>query len=399
MKAKTAHQRIQEERQKIDSIDIEILEKILLRHQYSLEIGNLKQLENKSIYKPDREHSIIKRLLLKRKQLLQHKAEKTVTKKVFPEQSLKSIFQEIISSCRSAEDRLKIAYLGPQGSFSYLAALEKFGSSVDLIPYVNFNSIFRSLSSGDEDWAILPLENSIEGMVSSTIDLMVAFNITIVSEIYLPISLCLLSPENDLKKIHSLYSHYQPFQQSSNWLATHLPKVQLKETLSSSKAAQLSSKHAHTACIASEKMRLEYPSLHLLRKNIEDQHNNKTRFVVIRSGSYATNKEQEEQASSVQKNSKIQNKQKLADNMLTSMIVAIKDKPGALYEILDILYKKKINLTNLVSRPSKRKAFDYLFFIDFIGIPEDATVASALAKLQKKALSLKILGCYYKNRS
>lgn len=373
-------------RKRIDEVDKKILQLLTRRAELAIEVGNIKEGLSQTIYNPEREKHILNRM-----SLLNAKHDSPLSPS-----SVKAVFTEIISTCRSLEHTSKVAYLGPNGSFSHLAALKQFGSSVELLPQHSINASFELLKRRHCDYAVLPIENSIEGMVNNTIDQLSLHEFYIQAELFLPIRLCLfinkkLAPINNnsplsqagkdriFSRIKTLYSHPQPFGQARDWIEKHLSKVKLSETHSTSHAAEeCLKKRSHTkktdisACIGSEQLLKVFPELRMIEERIEDGTKNTTRFVVI------TPKLRVIEGA----------------NNITSLLITIKDKPGALYNILSAFAKSKINLTNLVSRPSKRKAFDYLFYIDFEGNIHESRVQKVLKKIKPYIVEVKIIGSY-----
>lgn len=359
-------------RKQINDLDKDIFSLISKRAKLAQEIGKIKNTQSERIYHPDRENFILNSICD-----YNHK-----TKGILLDSSLKSIFSEIISACRSLERSNRITFLGPAGSFTHIATIKQFGSSANIYPQKNITKIFEDINREQADYGVVPIENSIEGVVNNTIDLLLNHELFINAELYTPIRLCVYSNKiKDFKKIKYLYSHPQPLAQARNWIERNFPNVILKETSSTSKAAEECVKQLQSACIGSSQLSKIYPQLILLDEKIEDQVDNTTRFIVI--GRKLIKPQ-------IPQSSKIQN------DIITSLMITIKDQEGALYNILSIFAKQKINLINLVSRPSKKKVFDYLFYIEFIGKIDDKKTVAALNKINRFVIELKVLGCFPK---
>lgn len=343
-------------RKKINGIDARIVSLLNDRAAISSAIGKEKLRQNAGIYSPDREKEVLERI-------------KALNKGPMTKSALEAIYREIMSASLSLEKPLDIAYMGPQASFSNLAALKKFGSQVNYIPCDTISEVFAKVEKGECDYGVVPIENSIEGAVTHTFDILVDSDLKICSQLLLEISHNLLS-KTTLNRIKAVYSNPQVFGQCRNWLQANLPKADLVEVSSTTKAAQIASKNKNAACIASTLAASVY-DLKILKKDIEDSLHNITRFLVI-------------SAQDVRPTGKDR----------TSILFSIKDKVGALQEMLSPFRKNKINLTKIESRPSKKKAWDYYFFVDIEGHRLDQNVSKALKSLESKCNSLKILGSY-----
>lgn len=348
--------KIKNKRKEIDTIDKQIIALLNKRAKVSKEIGLIKRKLNKEIYAPEREKEIIKNI-------------KKINKGPLTNESLSSIYREIMSSSFALEKPLKIAYLGPQATFTHLAALHKFGSEVSYNACESIAEVFLDVERGNSDYGVVPIENSIEGAVSHTLDMFVDSDLKICSEIILDISHNLLG-NYKIKDIKRVYSNPQVFGQCRIWLQVNLPKAELIEVSSTTKAAQIASKTKNTACIASTLAAKVY-NLKTLAKEIEDSPHNVTRFLVIAKNDVPPTNDDK-----------------------TSIMFSIKDKIGALHDMLIPFKKFRINLTKIESRPSKKKAWDYYFFLDLVGHSQELRVKRALQELDSKCKFLKILGSY-----
>lgn len=344
-------------RKAIDSIDSRILKLLNERAAATLEIGKIKSRSNQPVYVPDRESNVYKRLAENNRGPLSKAA-------------IQAIYREIMSSALNLEKPLTIAYLGPEFTFTHLASMKKFGSLVDYSSCNTITSVFDEVEKGRADYGVVPIENSVEGAVNHTLDMFIDSELKICSEIYLEISHSLLSNGSDRKKIKKVYSKDQVFGQCRLWLEEHLPNVVLVEVSSTARAAEMAAREKGTACIASELAAEKY-HLKILNSSIEDSAHNVTRFLVIgRTEAKPTKKDK------------------------TSIMFSLKDRVGALHDILIPFKHNHINLTKIESRPSKVKAWKYYFFVDMEGHHLDKKVAKALSALKRNTTYLKILGSY-----
>lgn len=344
-------------RDKIDAIDEEILGLFNKRANIVLEVAHAKRKENSKFYAPEREKEIFQRLT-------------SLNKGPFPNDALKTIFREILSASLSLEEPMQVAYLGPQATFTHLAALRYFGSSANFIPVEGIGNIFEHVNTGKADFGVVPVENSNEGVVSYTLDMFVDYDLKVAGEIVLEISHSLMSLTGDKAKIKKIYSHPQPAAQCRRWLETNMPGTRILESPSTAMAAKLASQSPDSAAIASEVAAKVY-DLSFVERHIEDSKSNFTRFLVISKESpRKTGKDK------------------------TSLVFSTKDRPGALYEILQPFRDAKINLTKIESRPSRRKAWEYIFFVDMEGHVEDKKLRNAIEEVKEGCLYMKILGSY-----
>ena len=344
-------------RKKIDLIDSGILGLLNKRAKVILEIGRLKKRSRGAIYVPEREKDVYDRLVAKNKGPIAG-------------DSLKAIFREIMSSALKLEHPLKIAYLGPEFTFTHLASRKKFGSSVDYTGCETITDVFSEVEKGRADYGVVPIENSIDGAITHTLDMFVDAELKICSEVYLEIVHNLLSKEADRKKIRKVYSKSQVFGQCRLWLESNLPRVELVEVSSTAKAAEIAARAPGSACIAGDLAAKKY-NLKVLYSSIEDSVHNVTRFLVIgKAEARPTRKDK------------------------TSVMFSVKDRSGALHDMLIPFKKHGINMTKIESRPSKVRAWEYYFFVDLQGHYHDPKVMKALEELRKSSTYLKILGSY-----
>jgi len=348
---------LDETRKKIDDIDVKILELLNRRAEHVRDIAGVKMREKLPPFDPSRERAIIESLADKNRGPLK-------------KGDIELIMDTIFKVYRSMFKPIKTAYLGPEGTFTQQAAMKKFGEKGEYLPCKTINNVFREVEQGRADYGVIPVENSIEGVVTHTLDMFVDSNLKITSEILLHVHHFLLSGESSIKEIKRVFSHPQAISQCWNWIMGNLPRVEIIETESTAKAAEMAKKEKEAAAIGSEAAASIY-GINILAERIEDYGENITRFLVI--GSECPKKTASDQ---------------------TSVVLSIKDKVGALQDILKHFTEKKVNLTRIESRPSKRKAWDYLFFFDFIGHKDDNRIKEVLGELEKESVFLKVLGSY-----
>ncbi len=344
-------------RKKIDEIDQKILKLLNMRTEVVLNVGKTKQSNKLKVHSPERERALLKRL-------------KELNTGPFPDETLRLIYEEIISASLALQQPLKVSYLGPSATFTHLAARRQFGSSTEYLPESTIKEVFESVNRDKALYGVVPIENSTEGVINYTLDMFIDSDLEIAFEIMLPIAHNLLSKTGKKSAIKKIYSHSQPLAQCRNWLIRNMPGIPVIEELSTATAAMRASKSNSTAAIASELAASVY-GLKFVEKNIEDHKKNFTRFLVI-------SKESPEKTG----------KDK------TSIMLSLKDKPGALFSILSPFAKNKINLTKIESRPSRRKAWEYIFFVDMKGHKNNKAVEKALSEVQKECHFFKILGSY-----
>ncbi|MBL8994728.1 MAG: prephenate dehydratase, partial [Spirochaetia bacterium] len=293
----------------------------------------------------------------------------------FPDAALTNIFREIISACRSLEAPIRIAYFGALGSFTHEAALRIFGASSNLSSCREVGDVFEEVESEKADYGVVPVENSIEGVVNRTFDMFLTSRLGIIAESYLQVHHCLLSSEKKVTGIKKILSHPQPFAQCRAWLKRHVPDAKLVETSSTSEAAKMARGKKGVAAIASWKASETY-GVPVLFENIEDNPDNVTRFAVI---------------------ARECKTQRTGDDR-SSVFFSIPDRPGTLETILQFIAKNGINMSKIVSRPSQRKAFEYSFFIELEGHRDDPKLAGCLAEIEKKSTFFRLVGSYPRSK-
>ncbi|MFY9269863.1 MAG: prephenate dehydratase, partial [Candidatus Manganitrophaceae bacterium] len=288
----------------------------------------------------------------------------------FPNEGVRAVFREIMSASLALEQPLKVAYLGPQGTFTHMACLKQFGASAAAIPVNSIKDVFSEVERGRADYGVVPIENSTEGVVTHTLDLLAESQLKIAGEIVQEISHYLLSRSGALAAVKRIYSHPQPVAQCRGWLAQYAPNIPVVEVYSTARAAEMCRDEPEAAAIASEVAARLY-GLTVIQKRIEDNPNNTTRFLVIAPRSpERTGRDK------------------------TSVMISVKDRVGALYEMLKPFSEFGLNLTKIESRPSRRKAWEYFFYIDVEGHLDDQPVKRALEALRPQCQMLKVLGSY-----
>jgi len=348
-------------RRRIDEIDDRILTLLNERAGVVIEVGRIKEGESSDFYVPSREQAIYQRLT----------DENTGP---FPNDGIRRVFREIISASLNLEQPMKVAFLGPQATFTHVAAMQQFGFSAQLVPQKSISAVFEDVARGRANYGVVPVENSTEGVVSHTLDMFIDSDLKINAEVMLEVSHDLLSCSGDLAAIKRVVSHPQALAQCRRWLEENLPDVPLVDVGSTALAAQMVADDDSTAAIASETAASLY-GLKVVKKKIEDNPNNFTRFLVI-------GKKNPDPTG----------------NDKTSLMFRIKDEPGILYRMLEPFSKRNINLAKIESRPLKKIAWEYIFFLDLEGHIADADVAAAVNDLGDYCEFVKVLGSYQRAR-
>ncbi len=341
----------------LDQIDDQILVLLQERAIIVKRVGELKSTTGvERVYAPHREQEILARL-------------ETQNRGQFPSDALRTIYTEIISACRALERPLSIAFLGPVGSFGHAMSSHFFGTSVNFIPVTPQPNIFTTVESGRADYGVVAIENSTHGTVRDVSEMFQYTNLQICGECFLPIKQHLLS-KSPLAQITKIYSHPQAFAQCRQWLSQNMSGAQQIEVSSTSEAAELAASEPNTAAIASQ-LAGEIYRLPVVGQSIMDGPNNTTRFLVIGNHSAAR-----------------------TGTDRTSILFAVEDKVGALWEVLQVLKNYEINMNKIESLPSRTKAWEYAFFVDLEGHAEDENVRKALTEIEELCVMVKILGTY-----
>ena len=345
-------------RDRIDAIDDQLLGLLNARATCNAEIGQLKAADRERVFVPARELEIFERL-------------ENANPGPFPTSAIRNVFREIISASVSLQRGVKVAYLGPQGTYTHQASIQQFGQMAELVPAATIAEIFGQVGADRAEYGVVPVENSNEGVVSHTLDLFVESPLTICAEIHVGVHYHLLSKDGELSRIEAVHSHPQSLAQCRGWLEMNLPDVPQHSTHSTAQAAERASRDPSIAAIASP-VAGELYGLAVVRAGIEDNRENTTRFLVI---------------------SKQQPPPSARD--ITSLLFSIKrDQVGALHAALEPFARHSVNLTRIESRPTKARAWEYVFFCDFEGHADDPAVGAAIAELRPRCDFVKVLGSY-----
>jgi chorismate mutase/prephenate dehydratase len=348
-------------RERIDSIDLEILRLIGERARCAQEVGRIKSraggaAEDVRFYRPEREAEVLRRI-------------KGQNPGPLDSEEVARLFREIMSACLALEQPLKVAYLGPEGTFTQAAAIKQFGHSVRATALPSIGDIFREVEAGACDFGVVPVENSTEGVISHTLDLFMSSALMIAGEVSLRIHHHLMSQGSDLQSIRTLYSHQQSLAQCRGWLDRHLPQAE-RVAVGSNAAARLAAQGPGSAAVAGIQA-AEIYGLKVLAERIEDDPGNTTRFLVIGPKDSAQSGQDK-----------------------TSLLLSCRNESGGLHALLTPLAAYRISMTRIESRPSRRGIWDYVFFIDILGHRDEPKVAAALAHLEREASLFKVLGSY-----
>ena len=349
---------INRRRDAIDALDRELLRLLNERAAHAKIIGTLKG--DTAAYRPEREAQVLR-------------AMRAENPGPLPDGAVTSVFRQIMSACLALEQQLRISYLGPAGTFSHAAVTKHFGDLVDAEPCASIDEVFRAAEAGRTDYAVVPVENSTEGAVGRTLDLMFQTPLTIVGEVKLRIDQHLLVNRAfgiTLADVTRVYSHAQSLSQCVQWLARHLPSIARIPVASNAEAARMAAAEPRTAAIAGDTAAAIY-GLDILAAHIEDEPNNTTRFWVLgRHGAAPSGRDE------------------------TSLVMSAHNRPGAVHALLEPLAKHGVSMSRFESRPARTGLWEYLFFVDLEGHQEEAPVAAALSELRERAPFLKLLGSY-----
>lgn len=345
---------LQNLRAEIDGIDDELLKLISRRAQLAQTIGRLKQ---GSVYRPEREAQVLRRI-------------KEANPGPLSGEAAARLFREIMSACLALEKPLTVAYLGPQGTFSQAAALKQFGHAAQTTDCASIDEVFRRVTASQVDYGVVPVENSTEGAIGRTLDLLLDTPLKICGEVVLRVHQHLLRKAAGLENIKIVYSHPQSFAQCHEWLNQNLPNVKRVNAESNAEAARLAAEDEITAAIAGEGA-AEHYKLHMVVQNIEDEPNNTTRFLVL--GDHDATPSGRDK---------------------TSIVMAAPNQPGAMHDLLGPFARNGVSMAKLESRPSGAGLWEYVFYVDVEGHQRDAPVANAIKELQGLAPFLKVLGSY-----
>ena len=350
--------RLAELRVGIDAVDDEILKLLNRRAGFVGEVADLKTALAVPFYVPSRERQIGERLA-------------AANPGPFPTASLRPVFQEIFSACLTLEKRVRVAYLGPEGTFSDLAVKHQFGLSARATPMGTIAAVFEEVARGNADFGVVPVENTTEGMINPTLDCFIDSDLKVSAEIALEINMCLIGHAGlTLSQIERVYSLPVALAQVRRFLAANLPRAALVEARSTADAARLAHDDPQGAAVGSE-LAAKLNDLQVLRRKIEDLSHNMTRFLVLG----------REQAAPTGRDK-------------TSLLLVTRDEPGILYRVLGTFAERGLNMTKIESRPSRRRPWEYVFFVDIDGHERDVPMAAALEAVRKVSESVKVLGSY-----
>lgn len=348
-------------RQRIDTLDRDLLALLNRRASLALAVGELKKKEGSVVFRPEREAQVIDGL-------------KAVNPGPLKAESIAPIWREIMSACRSLESPTRVAYLGPAGTFSEEAALGFFGSSLVRVPCASIDEVFRSTAAGVADFGVVPVENSTEGMVARSLDIFLTTPLFIIGETSLYVRHNLLRKDNALEGIEAVCAHPQALAQCHTWLSDHLPQAERRPVASNAEGARMAAHDARLAGIASARAGSEY-GLHLVAPAIQDDVHNRTRFVIV------TDPHRHPAP-------------KASGHDCTSLIVSVPNRPGAVHDMLVPLKRHGVSMTRFESRPARSGQWEYYFYIDLQGHPDEPRVQTALTELRDACAFFKVLGTY-----
>ncbi|KPF69173.1 chorismate mutase [beta proteobacterium AAP99] len=344
-------------RRRIDDIDSQLLHLISERARLAQEVGRVKHARGEPVYRPEREAQVLARLA-------------QTNAGPLPAESIRAVWLELMSACRALEAPLSVAYLGPEGTFSEAAALAQFGSQIETQPCASIDEVFRSVEAGGAGFGVVPVENSTEGSVNRTLDLLLGSSLSICAELALPIEHCLLTRTGTLDGVTEVAAHPQALAQCQAWLSAHAPQLVRVAAASNGAAAQAAAQTPKLAAIAGIGAAARY-GLKPVAQAIQDDPHNRTRFQVI---------------------GRLQTQPSGADH--TSLILSVPNRPGAVYDMLAPLAEHGVSMTRFESRPARTGQWEYYFYIDVAGHQLEPRIAAALEALRTRTAFFKLLGSY-----
>jgi chorismate mutase / prephenate dehydratase len=348
-------------RNSIDAVDRELLALLNRRAGLALEVGELKKREGSVVFRPEREAQVIDGL-------------KAANPGPLKNDSVAPIWREIMSACRALETPTRVAYLGPAGTFSELAALGYFGSSMARVPCASIDEVFRATSAGAADFGVVPVENSTEGVVARSLDLFLHTPLFIIGETSLFVRHNLLRRTQSSEDISAVLAHPQALAQCHQWLATHLPHAERRPVASNAEGARLAALDPQLAAIASERAASEF-GLHIVSPAIQDDAHNRTRFAIVT-------------------HPQAHPAPRASGHDCTSLVVSVTNRPGAVHDILVPLKHHGVSMSRFESRPARSGQWEYYFYIDLVGHPDEPRLSAALAELRQVCAFFKVLGTY-----
>lgn len=344
-------------REKIDAIDAQILDLLNQRASVAQEVGQVKAETDAPVFRPEREAQVLRSVAERNPGPL-------------PAADIQVIFREVMSACRALEKRVTVAYLGPAGTFSEQAVYSQFGRAVEGMPCASIDEVFRATEAGTADFGVVPIENSSEGVINRTLDLLLQTTLTLSGEISIQVNHSLMTRSGSMADIKSICAHSQALAQCQLWLNQNYPGIERRAVASNGEAARMAGEDATVAAIASEVAGQKY-HLQIVKAHIQDDPHNRTRFAVIgRLHTAPSGKDQ------------------------TSLVLSVPNKAGAVYNLLAPLAKHGVSMTRFESRPARMGTWEYYFYVDVEGHLRDAKVASALSELKDHAAFFKVLGSY-----
>jgi len=349
-------------RARMDELNLKILRLISARASVATEIGRLKHLEGGEVYQPVRERAIIEKMIAENQGPL-------------TDDQVKRIYVEIISACRALEHEPSVAFLGPEHTYSHEAVRMRFGSSVALMPLESFAAVFQAIDNGRADFGVVPVENSTEGSINLTLDLLIDTALVIIGEVLLPVRPSILSLSGKREEVTKIVAHQQLLAQCRGYLGANFPQTEVEAVASNALAAQRAAADATLAALASAAAGEAY-GLRPIATNVQDLATNMTRFLVI--GTRPVDRSGKDK---------------------TTLLFAVADRVGTLNQALNLFARNAINISKIESRPLRARPWEYLFFVDVMGHRDDPKLARALKSLSAKALFLKVLGSYPEGRS
>ena len=356
----TAPSKLSELRSSIDTIDERLLALLNERAAIAAEVGERKRAlqPDAPFHAPARERQVLARL-------------EALNIGPFPREAIRAVFQEIMSACLSLERPLRVAFLGPEGAFSHQAVKHQFGLSAQPVPQRSISAVFHSVEAGRADYGIVPVENATEGVVDPTLDAFLESALRVVGEILVPLELALLAHHDvELGGVLRVYAHSESLRHTQDWLGAHLPRASHVVASSAMEAARLAREDPEGAAVAPDVVAKLF-DLRVAAESVQDPGADATRFWVLgQKPSAATGRDR------------------------TSLVVSVKDRPGVLLRVLEPLARRGINLTRIESRPARRRAWEYVFFLDLDGHENDDAVAAALREIEHESAGLKLLGSY-----
>ncbi len=353
-----SEQDLEQLRKRIDDLDEQIQTLINERADCALQVGKVKHRDNDPVfYRPEREVQVLRKVRERNRGPL-------------ADEQIARLFREIMSACLALEQPLRIAYLGPEGTFTQAAALKHFGDSVELVALDTIAEVFREVEASGANFGVVPVENSTEGVINHTLDMFLRSPLSIAGDVELPVHHQLISQQTDLSAIKQVCAHQQALAQCREWLDINVPHAERMAVSSNAKAARMAAGNADIATIASDVAARLY-ELNTLAQNIEDDPNNTTRFLIIGNQDISpTGKDK------------------------TSLMLSAHNQSGALFRLLEPLARHGVSMTRIESRPSRMSKWDYVFFVDIEGHVQDDNVAAVLKELEKEAVQIKVLGSY-----